>query len=177
MKKALRFRNRSLLVLLLWISPMLLYAQNEVARERSSLQGIRSMAFSVNYEANAPLAEKKQTGIAALQKMGEQQLQKAGIALASDEALRQSAQTPLLYMHINAMDAGRGLVPFAINLYFYQPVKLPLNRDIQTTASTWESGTLGLVSYDELGLIREAARGLLNEFITDYKEINNLNSN
>lgn len=130
------------------------------------------MGFSVNYEANVSLTQKGEIEITSLQQMGEQALKKGDITLIPTRELKQSDQNPLLYMHINAMDAGRGLVPFAINLYFYQPIKLTLNRDLQTTASTWESGTLGIASYDQLQLIREAARGLLDEFITDYNDIN-----
>lgn len=162
-----------MLVLFLWLSPILAWAQNEVARERSSLQGIQSMGLSVNYEANAPLTEKAEINVPSLQEKGRQALQTGGIRVVPDEEVRKSDQIPLLYLHINAMDAGQGLVPFAINLYFYQPVKLALNQDIQTTASTWESGTVGIVSYDQLQLIDQAAEDLLEEFIHDYNDINN----
>jgi hypothetical protein len=159
-------------MLLLWLSPAILSAQNEVAREVNSLKGIQAMGFSVNYEANASLTEKGEIEIMSLQQMGEQLLNEGTIDLIPAEQMKQSDQNPLLYLHINAMDAGRGLVPFSINLYFYQPVKLTLNRDLQTTASTWESGTLGIASYDRLQLIREAAEGLIDEFIADYNNIN-----
>lgn len=164
---------RFLLMLCICLSPLFVWAQNEVDRERSSLQGIQSMGLSVNYEANAPLTEKGDIELSSLQEMGEQTLQEGDITLIPDEEVRQSDQIPLLYLHINAMDAGQGLVPFAINLYFYQPVKLTLNQDIQTTANTWESSTVGLVSYDQLHLISEAAQDLLKEFIRDYHNINN----
>lgn len=162
-----------MLGLLLWLTPLFAWAQNEVARERSSLKGIQAMGFSANYEANAPLAEKQEISVSSLQDMGKQTIVEAGITLIPDQEVRQSDQIPLLYLHINAMDAGQGLVPFAINLYFYQPVKLALNQDLQTTASTWESGSVGIASYDQLQLIRQAAEGLLEEFVHDYNTINN----
>ncbi|SHE76727.1 hypothetical protein SAMN05443144_103133 [Fodinibius roseus] len=158
---------------MLWLIPMLVFAQNEVARERSSLKGIQSMGLSVNYEANAPLTEKTNINVPSLQEKGKRALQEGGIRVVPREEVRQSDEIPLLYLHINAMDAGEGLVPFAVNLYFYQPVKLVLNQDLQTTANTWESGTVGIVSYDKLQLIDQAAEDLLQEFIHDYNEINN----
>lgn len=131
------------------------------------------MGFSVNYEAPSSLMEAEEIDITSLQKMGEQMLSDNNITVISEKKLKESDQFPLLYVHINAMNAGRGLIPFAINVYFYQPVKLSLNRDLQTTANTWETATLGLVSYDQLDVINESAKGLINEFINDYKMVNN----
>ncbi|WP_073059637.1 hypothetical protein [Fodinibius roseus] len=173
MSISIKINERLLLVLMLWLIPMLVFAQNEVARERSSLKGIQSMGLSVNYEANAPLTEKTNINVPSLQEKGKRALQEGGIRVVPREEVRQSDEIPLLYLHINAMDAGEGLVPFAVNLYFYQPVKLVLNQDLQTTANTWESGTVGIVSYDKLQLIDQAAEDLLQEFIHDYNEINN----
>lgn len=173
MSISININRRVLLVLVLWLVPVLALAQNEVARERSSLKGIQSMGLSVNYEANAPLTEKTEINVPSLQKKGEQALREGGIRVVPEDEVRQSDEIPLLYLHINAMDAGEGLVPFAVNLYFYQPVKLVLNQDMQTTANTWESGTVGIVSYDKLQLIDQAAEDLLQEFIHDYKTINN----
>ncbi len=168
-----KYIHRILIMLFLGLSPMLLQAQNEVDRERSSLKGIQSMGFSVNYEAPSSLMEAKEIDISSLQKMGEQMLSENNITVISEKKLKESDQFPLLYVHINAMNAGRGLIPFAINVYFYQPVKLSLNRDLQTTANTWETATLGLVSHDQLDVINESAEGLINEFINDYKMVNN----
>lgn len=79
-----------------------------------------------------------------------------------------STDIPFLYMHINAMELENGLVPFSIQLRLYQPVRLVLNRDMQTSASTWENGVVGIVSLDRLTLINEAASELVTDFINDY---------
>lgn len=150
-------------------------AQNEVTRQRHSLQGIQQLGFIVNVETNISLNERGEIEVTSLQSMGESTLRQGGIELIPDEQVRQSDQIPFLYMHINSMDAGEGLVPFHVTLFFYQPVKLPLNRDILTTAVTWESSTLGIVSYDRLNLIEKAARNTLNEFISDFNQANKTN--
>lgn len=155
--------------------PIICTAQNEIARERHSLRGIQEMGFTVNLETNISLNERGEIEVTSLQRMGEEALRDGGISLIPDKQVRQTDQIPFLYMHINTMDAGQGLVPFHVTLYFYQPVRLPLNRDILTTAATWESGTLGIVSYDRMNLISRAAENTLEEFISDFNQANSSN--
>lgn len=150
-------------------------AQNEVARERSSLKGIQNMSFTVNLEATSSLTQKSGLEISSLREMGQTTLREGSITLIPDNEVERSDEVPFLYLHVNTMDAGQGLVPFAISLYFYQPVKLSLNRDMQTSSVTWESGSLGIVSYDRMNLINAAAKDLLNEFISDYHKVNDPN--
>ena len=75
-------------------------------------------------------------------------------------------------MHVNAMELENGLIPFSIELRLYQPVKLVLHDELQTSASTWETGMVGIVSFDRLDVINRAASGLIDDFIEDYKRSN-----
>lgn len=153
--------------------PINLQAQNEIQRERSSLRGINEVGFTVNLETNITLNEKGEIEVTSIKDAAEQRLSEAGIPLISDAEVESSADIPFLYMHINTMDAGQGLVPFSVSIRFYQPVKLQLNRDQQTSASTWETGMVGIVSYDRMNVIQEAAVDLLGDFINDFKRVNN----
>lgn len=164
---------RLLLLTSLCLLPLISYAQNEVERERNSLQGINELGFTVNLEVNATLNEKGEIEITSIKDAVQKRLEEANIPTVSDDAVESSADIPFLYMHINTMDAGRGLVPFSISLRFYQPVKLALNRDRQASASTWETGTVGLVSYDRMNVILEAAENLAGDFIRDFQRANN----
>lgn len=159
----------------LWLIHTTLLAQNEVARERSSLKGINELGFTVNLEENLSLAEKSEIEVTSLREMGQKTLRNSGISLIPDKDVLRSDEIPFLYLHVNSMDAGQGLVPFSLTLYFYQPVKLTLNRNLQTSAVTWESGSVGIVSYDQMDLISDAAKNLIEEFISDYKQINSSN--
>lgn len=156
----------------LLLIPFISQAQNEIQRERSSLRGINELGFTVNLETNVSLNEKGEIEITSIKDAAEQALNDAGIPLVSDSRVRSSADIPFLYMHINTMDAGRGLVPFSVSIRFYQPVQLQLNRDMQTSASTWETGMVGIVSYDRMGVIQESAVDLLRDFIDDYHRVN-----
>lgn len=162
-------------IVFLCLSHTTMLAQNEIARERSSLKGINALGFTVNVEANLPLEEKGEIEVTSLREMGKKMLRNSGISLIPDKDSIRSDEIPFLYLHVNCMDAGQGLVPFSLSLYFYQPVKLTLNRDLQTSAVTWESGSVGILSYDQMNLVSDAAKILIEEFISDYKQINSSN--
>ena len=167
--------QRCIILMVLCLSYSALMAQNEVARERNSLRGIQAMGFTVNVESNASIADYSEINVDSLIQMGQRTLKESGISLIPDRKVQRSDEIPFLYLHINSMDAGQGLVPFSLTLYFYQPVKLMLNRDMQTSSITWESGSVGIVSYDKMGMIPDAAQNLIEEFIADFKQINSSN--
>lgn len=168
--------NKTLSALLFFLGIMLSaipsLAQNEIERERSSLHGINEMGFSVNVEVNVSLNERGELEISSLRDKAINKLEDSGLNIIADKNIRSSADIPFLYMHINTMDAGQGLVPFSISVDFYQPVKLTLNRDTETSASTWETALVGIVSYDRLKVIEESAVNLLQDFIDDYRRVN-----
>lgn len=173
-------RNRSncsgllaVLVLFLFLAfSMPASAQNEIERERSSLRGIAEMGFTVNLEVNVSLNKQGELEITSLRDRAITTLKEAGLTIIPDKNIESSADVPFLYMHINTMDAGQGLVPFSVSVRFYQPVKLTLNRDLQTSASTWETGLVGIVSYDRMNVIGDSAVNLLQDFISDYNRVN-----
>ncbi|PWN05787.1 hypothetical protein [Rhodohalobacter mucosus] len=152
--------------------PNQLLAQNEVERERLSLQGLQEFGFTANIEGSRDVADSEELTPSVIRQQSVNRLIESGIRYVSDEEVRSSADIPFLYMHINTMQLENGLVPFSIQLRLYQPVKLSLNRDLQTSASTWENGMVGIVSYDRLATINRAADDLLQDFIDDYKRAN-----
>lgn len=162
----------SFILLISWFISSPVVAQNEVERERSSLKGIAEMGFTVNVEANISLNERGELEVTSIKQQAVDKLKSQGLTIVPDEQIRSSADLPYLYMHINTMDAGRGLVPFAISLDFYQPAQLMLNRNMQTSVSTWQTGMVGIVSYDRLNVIGESAVNTLQTFIDDYKMAN-----
>jgi hypothetical protein len=156
-----------LLLLFLLATPGMLQAQNEIERERISLEGLQEFGFTANIEGSRTIADDQNLTPAVIRDEAVRQLIEADIRFVDDEEVRSSADIPFLHMHINAMEMENGLIPFSIKLRLYQPVKLTLNRDLQTTASTWEDGMVGLVSYDQISVIGEAAAGMIENFIGD----------
>ena len=157
---------------LLTAIPAALFSQNEIERERISLQGLQEFGFSANIEGSRTIAGDPNLTPGLIRQDAVRQLREANLRFVSDDEVRSSADIPFLYMHINAMELENGLIPFSIQLRLYQPVKLILNRDLQTSASTWEHGVVGIVSLDMLTLINEAASDLVNDFIKDYSVYN-----
>lgn len=153
------------------VSAGAVYGQNEIERERSSLRGITEVGFTANMEVTRSL-EGDIPDVTGIEEEAESRLDEYGLNIISDNEVRSSAEIPFVYMHINTMDAGEGLVPFSISIRFYQPVELLLHDGVQSSASTWETGTVGIVSHDRLPMIRDAAINLLQDFINDHRTMN-----
>jgi len=160
------------ITILLFLFPFLLFAQNEIERARISLQGLQEFGFTANIEGTRQVVDHDSLTPSVIRQQSINQLVEAGLRFVSDEEVESSADIPFLYMHINTMRLENGLVPFSINLQLYQPVKLSLNRDLQTSASTWDTGMVGIVSQDQLPVINQAAENMMAEFISDYQRAN-----
>lgn len=152
--------------------PVLLFAQNEIERARISLQGLQEFGFTANIEGSQQVVDHDSLTPTVIRQQAINQIVEAGIRFVSDDEVESSADIPFLYMHINTMRLDNGLIPFSINLQLYQPVKLTLNRDLQTSASTWDTGMVGIVSQDQLPLINQAAENMMEAFIYDYQNAN-----
>lgn len=165
-------RYTSFLMLFLLLASVPALAQNEVERERISLEGLQEFGFTANIQGNREVTDHEELTPTVIRQQAIDQLIQANIRYVSDEEVESSADIPFLHMHINTMMLENGLVPFSIQLRLYQPVRLTLNRDLQTSASTWEMGTVGIVSHDRLAAIQRAAEGLMADFINDYFRVN-----
>ena len=167
--------NRILLLCFIIIGfiPALLFAQNEIEREQISLEGLQEFGFTANIEGSRTIADSENLTPSNIRQNTVSQLVEADIHYVFDEEVRSSADIPFLHMHINAMEMENGLIPFSITLRLYQPVKLVLNRDLQTSAVTWQTGMVGLVSYDRIDTISDASSNMIAEFIDDYRKANN----
>ena len=152
--------------------PAMLIAQNEIERERISLQGLKEFGFTANIEGTRTVTSHQELTPTVIRQEAVSKIVQAGLRFVSDEEVSSSADIPFLYMHINTIQLENGLVPFSIQLRLYQPVKLTLNRDLQTSASTWETGMVGIVSLDQLPVINLAASDLISDFINDYYHTN-----
>ena len=164
MKRALL---SGIMVLVCW--SMVLAQSNEVEMSQNTMQGLRRFYVSVNLEWNKTLADHADMTKVNIQKEVEKKLSDAGIDIIKQT---NAADVPYLYLHVNMMDAGRGLVPFAIQIALYQPVKLTLNRNRPAMAVTWNAGNVGIVSYDKMDVIHESAMNQVDKFLDIYKSVN-----
>jgi hypothetical protein len=165
--------NRICLVFLFTVmSVTQLFAQNEIQREISSLAGIVEMGVVVNIE--------KPIGMPTVEKLTPAYIREGIIAefgdlpvqILTDRALRQSDEFPILHVHVNVMKASNNTYPFSIEMNFYQPVKLVLKGDLQSMASTWNKGQIGIVSENMLEVIVEEAIYTSRVFKEEFQQVN-----
>lgn len=149
-----------------------LLAQNEIERQRYALDGLQEFGFTVNIEGSQRVTSDTDLTPTNIRQTAVNQLIDANVRYVADEEVTSSADIPFLHMHINMLELENGLVPFSIELRLYQPVKLVLNRDLQTSASTWETGMVGIVSLDQINTIKQAAENVLTTFLDDYRHVN-----
>ena len=160
------------LVAIIWAYPFLSVAQTDVEEERSSLAGLEGVGFTINVEQNTAFADTQLVDLSVIRNKSLQTLNDADIRIYSDKEVEESIQIPVLYVHVNSLSTKTGIVSFGVTINLYQPVKLMLRDDKQATASTWETSTVGIASYDKMSVIEQAAVGLVKNFINDFKEAN-----
>lgn len=161
----------SIIILFSILSFQLAHAQNEIARERSSLTGIKEMGIVVNIEKPIGLTDPS-LDVTWIRKQVVESFDDLPVRILDDKTLRQSDEFPILHVHVNIMRASNLTLPFSIELNFYQPVKLVLNRDLKTMAITWNKGQVGIVSENMIPLIVEETVALSSLFIDAFEEVN-----
>jgi len=165
-------KNYALPLLLILFSASELLGQNEIERQQISLDGLQEFGFTVNIEGSQRVTDDATVTPTNIRQQAINQIVDANLRYVADEEVSSSAEIPFLHMHINMLDLENGLIPFSIELRLYQPVRLILNRDLQTSASTWETGMVGIVSYDQIPTIKRAAENIMVTFLDDYRIIN-----
>ena len=148
-----------------------LFAQSEVEIERNSLTGIDQFGVVVNIERPKGLEVDNLTPSFIRSQIIED-LKDTPATILGLETLKQSYDYPFLHVHVNIMEAANGTYPFAIELRFYQPVKLILRRDITNMAATWHSGSVAIVSKDLLHTIAPTVVASVEEFKDEFVKVN-----
>jgi len=166
----MKIRSSLLLLFIVFISSSL-FAQNEVETERHSLIGIKK--FGISVEIEKPIGLKESTlNPAQIQKKINESFETLPVTLLSFNELKQSFYNPFFYVHVNIMQAEDGIYPFSIEMRFYQPIKLSLKNDVESMASTWHSGYVGMVSFDRVNEIAEVVVEATKEFKEEFERLN-----
>jgi len=166
----MKIRSSLLLLFIVFISSSL-FAQNEVETERHSLIGIKK--FGISVEIEKPIGLKEATlNPAQIQKKINESFETLPVTLLSFNELKQSFYNPFFYVHVNIMQAEDGIYPFSIEMRFYQPIKLSLKNDVESIASTWHSGYVGMVSFDRVNEIAEVVVEATKEFKEEFERLN-----
>ena len=149
------------------VIPIDVYGQMETEQSRRSLGGVKGFYLHVDVEGSLGLTQDEALNVRAIRGRVATELRSAGLNVLEPTEVLDQSSSPYLYVHVNMLDVEGGLVPFAINTQFYQQVQIKRQRT-STMACTWDTGLVGLVSYDNLDLIADAAVGSVTNFIDDY---------
>lgn len=149
-------------------------AQTEIEMDRGSLRNLPPLYTSVYVEAPASLADLPELDVSMLSRSVDSSLTVSGIPLNQTEPAHVLNREPFISVHVNAMDMGNGLIPFAIEVEIIQGVVVPNLPNEMIHAATWDTGLVGLVSHDNVDTVKWAALELVDEFIEDYRMVNPL---
>ncbi len=159
------------LILLLWrASATVAQAQSEMERERRSLRGVKGFYLSLNTVGDASVQDS--LNFEQLHHDLRTRLKDAGLPVKREGRVTAKNRTPYLHVHVNIANAGEGLYPFGIEIWFYQAVRLERDKSTPTVAVTWATSIVGVASFDQIGQISKVALNLLEDFIEDFQEIN-----
>jgi len=142
-----------------------------VETERHSLIGIKK--FGISVEIEKPIGLKEATlNPAQIQKEINESFETLPVTLLNFNELKESFYNPFFYVHVNIMQAEDGIYPFSIEMRFYQPIKLSLKNDLESMASTWHSGYVGMVSFDRVNEIAGVVVEATKEFKEEFERLN-----
>ena len=153
--------------MLLMFSTATVYAQLDQDEQRSSLAEIERFGLVVDVESTGGFAADPALDGQALRARMAERLEALTGTSPSANPLEKGA--PYVYVHFNVLDMGDGLVPFAVNISFIQDARIASGGS-RMMSVTWETGSVGLVSYDRLTVIAETADALIAEFAEDLVE-------
>ena len=159
---------------------------DDLARDRASLRGIKTVVVRVHTFEHEWASELAKAGLkeAVLQASIERQLEKSGIAVIPEEASKKTETEGILNVRIKFLDPEppkktfstseeekiEKLDPkkryvYAIRINLRQPASLRRTPAVSVFAITWQTESVGL---RRLALIREDFENTVNVFIEAY---------
>ena len=175
----------SVFLLILILSAVVCRA-DDLARDRASLRGIKTVVVKVHTFEREWASELAKAGLAesVLQATIERQLEKSGIAVIPEEASKKTETEGILIVRvkfvnpepskktyltsneeeIERLDSKKRYV-YAIRLNLRQPASLRRNPGATVSAITWQTESVGL---RRLALIREDFENVVNVFIEAF---------
>lgn len=149
------------------LTTVTLAANREEIKTLQGLKGVFVTIDNLNPAAEAMgLSSKKVHGDVALR------LRQKGIPIFSVKQMRQTPGLPILKVLINVHKAADNLYVYTIDVDVQQTVKLAHRPSIETYATTWKTGTLGIVTNDKLDGMRDLILNFIDDFVSDYQQAN-----
>jgi hypothetical protein len=171
-------KRRVLLLLALMILSISPVIAQDTEDERKTLKGIKSITVSV--EHLNPAIEGKGLTVEQLQTDVELKLRLAGIKVASSN-LSSNVKLPDGFLSVQVgvilgTNGGKetGRYAFALNIFFYQSIRLVRDPSIESMAPTWQTTAVAIgpnitILSDQC---RKAVSDAVDQFINAYFSVN-----
>jgi hypothetical protein len=141
-------------------------SQAEAMRSLAGLTLIPVVVEELDSEAQADGLTRLQ-----IQTECELRLRRAGIVVPVDE--QRTEDQPYLYVYVNVFPANSNTqYIYNANLEFRQRVSLLRSRSISVLATTWNTGTTGIVLRQNLKKVQASVAELMDEFMNAYLAAN-----
>ncbi len=102
----------------------------------------------------------------------ELRLKQKHIPILTVQQMRQRPGLPILKVLLNVHKTDTGIFVYSIDLHLQQSAHLTRNPAIESFAITWQTGTLGIASEDQMSQVRDLIMDYVDEFAADYKKAN-----
>lgn len=140
-----------------------------VSMEVKSLKGLSGVCVVV--ETLAPDIARDGLSVDSLRKIVSSRLSSGGIRLLSEEELSQPGAA-IFYVSITSVKSDTGLYACNVHAEVIQAAALSRDPSILTPATTWTSGTVGIVGASNVKQLNETVAGLADEFVRDFLSVN-----
>lgn len=136
------------------------------------LHGVQVVVEDVdpNLEAAGVTKDEIQTKV-------EDELKEAGIKVFDEDDWKADDAHPYLYLRVNSMQSDDGkFFAFSLDVELHQDVNIPRDNSIESLASTWETGSFGLLETENAKHLYGNIKKQVGEFIDDFNAQNGSSS-
>lgn len=159
-------------VTIILVFSLLVTAGVQAARldlEIKSLQGLQGVYVVV--ESLAPDITKDGLSADGIKKTVEQHLTSAGIKLLTEDELSKPGGA-IFYVALSSVRSDIGLYACNVRAEVIQVANLSRDTDMVVPATTWTSGTIGIVGANNVKQLGESAADIADEFAKDFQTAN-----
>jgi hypothetical protein len=140
-----------------------------VGMEVKSLKGLSGVCVVV--ESLAPDISRDGLSTELLRKTVSSRLSMGGVSLLTEDQLSQPGAA-IFYISITSVKSDLGLYACNVHAEVIQAAALSRDPKILTPATTWTSGSVGIVGAANVKQLADTVAGIADEFVKDFLSVN-----
>jgi hypothetical protein len=144
------------------------HAERTGVKTLKGLKGVQVLIEDIDADLAAAGVNKD-----TLQSNVEGQLKDANITVYDDDQWKADTAHPYLYVRVNSIKSNdEKFFAFSLDIELHQDVTLTRDSDIDTLATTWETGSFGIIEADQAKRIYKSVTKEVAEFVEDFNAQN-----